>query len=102
MKLRHAATLALVGWYLMVPPIPQTWTGDPDLPSVAIIDTCNPDAPLSEWRGKGEFEQLSECRAAQEKEPDATKEILEKFDEQSRSMGHPSVGNPAGCGGGRN
>jgi hypothetical protein len=36
MKPRHAAALALVGWYLIIPPLKSEWTP-------------NPDAPLSEW-----------------------------------------------------
>jgi hypothetical protein len=37
MKLRHAAALALVGWYLVIPPTSR------DYPSGDV------DAPLSEW-----------------------------------------------------
>jgi hypothetical protein len=40
MKLRHAAALALVGWYLMVPP------ASPNYPESMTIDTA---APLSQW-----------------------------------------------------
>ena len=40
MNLRHAAALALVGWYLMTPPVNGNW--DTDV-SVKI------EAPRSEW-----------------------------------------------------
>jgi hypothetical protein len=52
MKPRHAAALALVGWYLMVP-----MTGHPR--------RYNPDAPLSEWLITGAFDTGAECNAAQ-------------------------------------
>jgi len=59
MKLRHAAALALVGWYLMTPPplLPLPAKGDPQ-----------PDlrAPLSEWhRPNWVFATEHECLAKQ-------------------------------------
>jgi hypothetical protein len=59
MKLRHAAALALVGWYLMTPPI-----GDDLRPEIG--------APLYEWSGQWDdeadqelppFLTLAECEA---------------------------------------
>ena len=51
MKPRHAAALALVGWYLMVPPMEG--------------DHTNPSAPFSRWRmTAGSFDAASECRKA--------------------------------------
>ncbi|MFZ0887809.1 MAG: hypothetical protein WA005_05095 [Candidatus Binataceae bacterium] len=47
MKLRHAAALALVGWYLMVPPGEKS-----GLP---------PDAPLSQWRHIASFDSAGQC-----------------------------------------
>jgi hypothetical protein len=38
MNLRHAAALALVGWYLMVPPYNEN------------VFRCDLNAPLTEWR----------------------------------------------------
>jgi len=51
MKLRHAAALALVGWYLMVPPI---------VDGVAVID-----APVSKWIVNTPFDSASACDKAQ-------------------------------------
>ncbi len=53
--LRHAAALALVGWYLMTPPPP-----------------FDPSAPLSEWSrlgkpGKEEYASKEQCMAVREK-----------------------------------
>ena len=51
-KPRHAATLALVGWYLMTPPPP-----------------FNPSTPLSKWTrlGKTDYASEEECTAVREK-----------------------------------
>src|SRR5713101_185922 len=51
MRPRHAAALALVGWYLMVPPISDR--GHVEL-----------DKPLSTWQQDGAFEAGSDCRRA--------------------------------------
>jgi hypothetical protein len=76
MKPSHAVALALVGWYLMVPPSKgdlnqscrQSLAGSDDI-SAAQFRRCNPlwrqladDAPLSKWRQAGEFEKLSDCQ----------------------------------------
>jgi hypothetical protein len=51
MKPRHAAALALVGWYLMVPP--RQSDGWPDLA-----------APVSEWTALGDgFADIESCEA---------------------------------------
>jgi hypothetical protein len=51
MKLRHAAALALVGWYLMIPPaLPN---GQPNL-----------GAPLSQWGQGGDFDTAAACHKA--------------------------------------
>ena len=55
MKPRHAAALALVGWYLMTPPPP-----------------FDPSAPLSKWSrlgkpGKEEYASKEQCMAVREK-----------------------------------
>jgi hypothetical protein len=54
-KPRHAATLALVGWYLMVPPR-QT---------AMIFDT---DAPLSKWSVYAGFDNAVTCDKVQASE----------------------------------
>ena len=53
MKFRHAAALALVGWYLMVPPWEScngAFSGGP----------CNP-SPLVKWRIVESYDSLSKC-----------------------------------------
>jgi hypothetical protein len=50
MKLHHTAALALVGWYLMVPP--------PVLHSSVPVDL---DAPLSKWRIFSIHDSAAEC-----------------------------------------
>jgi hypothetical protein len=48
MKLCHAVALALVGWYLMVPPIPKG-----QIPDTSV--------PLSEWSLSASFDTAKEC-----------------------------------------
>jgi hypothetical protein len=50
MNLRHAAALALVGWYLMVPPTTHE-----------ILDI---KAPLSQWVYEGAFDKADDCESA--------------------------------------
>jgi len=57
MKQRHAAALALVGWYLMLPPL--QFVGPPNDPySLAIVDDA---APLSRWLPMMTLKTLQEC-----------------------------------------
>jgi hypothetical protein len=49
MKPRHAAALALVGWYLMVPP------------PVDEPYKVNTEAPLTSWKVYQTFSTLDEC-----------------------------------------
>jgi len=56
MKLRHAAVLALVGWYLMMPPY-RTWK------EAGGLD----DPPLSLWIQEGQFDTATECQQALER-----------------------------------
>jgi hypothetical protein len=57
-KLRHAAALALVGWYLMAAPpmLNKGGSSGPDL-----------GAPLSKWTIEESFDTAKECEAADEK-----------------------------------
>jgi hypothetical protein len=55
MKPRHAAALALVGWYLMVPPLVGT---PPNQVSV------NLGAPLSEWETYDSYDSAADCHNA--------------------------------------
>jgi hypothetical protein len=56
MKLRHAAALALVGWYLLVPPQTRTWWIGPERYDDAT--------PLSRWTIERSFDQAEACEAA--------------------------------------
>jgi hypothetical protein len=90
MNPRHAAALALVGWYLMVPPTGEHFDpvcsggfsiSDSVLSFVlregkndrfkwcynqATVVGLRREAPLSEWYQEDEFETLAECRGKQE------------------------------------
>jgi hypothetical protein len=54
MKPRHAAALALVGWYLLLPPI--------NLDSKAVLDI---DAPFSKWEIYKAFDSAADCEASE-------------------------------------
>lgn len=56
MKPRHVAALALIGWYLMVPP---GYSRTPDEP-----DT---EAPLRKWHIIRTFDSAADCEIAQAK-----------------------------------
>jgi len=51
---RHAAALALVGWYLMIPPLPTTsgWFSNSSAP-----------APISQWKLWASFDSAMLCEA---------------------------------------
>jgi hypothetical protein len=61
-KFRHAAALALVGWYLMIPPVGSDGT----------VDT---EAPLGKWKISSSYDNARECNdvmlAAQGYMPDS-------------------------------
>ncbi len=61
MRLRHGAALALLGWYLMVPPLVR---GVERLEAAGTekgrIDI---NAPLSAWENRGGFEEAADCNA---------------------------------------
>ena|SRR5208337_381242 len=59
MNIRHAAALALVGWYLMAPPFHHKNTG--------VIDSVESEAPLSTWTLIDSFDTAAECRSGHEK-----------------------------------
>jgi hypothetical protein len=67
MNLRHAAALALVGWYLMTPP-----------PKGREIDST---APLSKWEAGAAFNSPDECNKARG-------ELLEKV---NRKIADPNM-----------
>jgi hypothetical protein len=51
MNLRHAAALALLGWYLITPPV------GPD----GVVDL---NAPISKWDQKDNFDAAADCDTA--------------------------------------
>jgi len=73
---RHAAALALVGWYLMQPPLDSG-------------DRPDAKAPLSQWQESGAFDNAAECN----KERFDTIKMYEKMlaDAQQSKASHDSV-----------
>jgi len=74
MNLRHAVALALVGWYLMTPPLGPTkcshpnpaneWAGSEAVECQAKIES---QAPLRQWKrvpDSQEFEHKTDCERA--------------------------------------
>jgi hypothetical protein len=57
MNLRHAAALALVGWYLMYAPVSEH--SPPDL----IGKEIDAHAPLNKWQVLSVFDSASQCQA---------------------------------------
>ena len=55
MKPRHAAALALVGWYLMVPPCAMK----------GKVWTFSSDAPIHQWKVEDPFDRAADCARAQ-------------------------------------
>jgi hypothetical protein len=78
MNLRHAAAIALVGWYLIFPPTKADVDPHCFLPSLsgAQQKLCDSeglqmalDAPLSKWKAGSVWQDLAECEADR-KRPD--------------------------------
>jgi hypothetical protein len=68
MNPRHAAALALVGWYLMIPPLtedghPAQLSGPIRRDSVWAVEF---KAPLSKWEIKGTYDSVSQCNEYRE------------------------------------
>jgi hypothetical protein len=57
-KLRHTAAMALMGWYLFVPPLTRTWWIGPERYDDA--------APLSRWTIDRSFDKAGVCEAARQ------------------------------------
>ncbi len=74
MNPRHAAALALVGWYLLMPPLPRSSSGEigSDL-----------SRPLSEWRfSVSVYDTESNC----DKEIDAMNQRAARWAREHRTM----------------
>jgi hypothetical protein len=98
MNFRHAAALALVGWYLMAPPTQEALDSSCSNPHGIFyylttlvsresdgdrISRCDhegimlvPDANYSQWFQEGEFETLADCRTEQQKPPTEQEKAL--------------------------
>jgi len=69
MKLRHAAALALVGWYLMIPPHQgvSRSCGNVNSDGACLSYFIDPNTPLREWQrvpDTPEFEYKTDCQHA--------------------------------------
>ncbi len=74
MKPRHAAALALVGWYLMMPPILDT--GGPGIDA--------PDFPLTSWTVVESYDSATACQKAKAVYPKrARRELKERLQDQT-------------------
>jgi hypothetical protein len=67
-NLRHAAALALVGWYLMIAP--------PSPDHTALV----PSAPLSQWKLDGSYDTAAQCMKARSK-------VIERLAHDLRAVG---------------
>ena len=65
MKPRHVAALALVGWYLMVPPVESG-------------GRVNFEAPLSQWHRWGSYDTARECSVDESDLIDRGKRVREE------------------------
>jgi hypothetical protein len=78
MKARHAAVLALVGWYLMVPP------------------NKNEDTPLSEWIVRRTYDSADACQAGASNERAQAAAKLRQYDNMTdlerRNLEHTQEG----------
>jgi len=79
MKPRHAAALALIGWYLLAPPIAH----DPGHWRPKMM------APLNQWIVANSFDSASECekRLAEDNEKAENPRSLASITEQMNDMG---------------
>jgi hypothetical protein len=67
MNLRHAAMLALVGWYLMCPPVREPQNEEP------YVDE---DAPYSEWNWLSPFPDYDSCERGRARSKQDVKQSL--------------------------
>ena len=69
-KLRHAAALALTGWYLMSPPVIRVPRRGP---------VVNPVAHFKYWKIRGSYESSDDCEDAKRAMPMLVSENPEKM-----------------------
>ena len=77
MRIRHAAALALMGWYLISPPL----TKDPINP---VTGTGWPatDAPLSKWTILDSYDSAADCGIERDKDRMQDVQGLQKIDNE--------------------
>jgi hypothetical protein len=66
MNLRHTAALALVGWYLMMPPVYKSSAPESEHISVKLGNdyfSIHDEAPISEWENSYSYDPASDCQA---------------------------------------
>jgi hypothetical protein len=66
MTLRHAAALALVGWYLMIPPLDRD-------------EHVQTNAPLSSWVNDQSYETAAACEQKKRADMDRVKDDKEPW-----------------------
>jgi hypothetical protein len=64
MKPRHAAALAIVGWYLMVPSVLPHAGPAADVPAKDLVDL---DAPIGQWTQWESFDSALACQNGRQK-----------------------------------
>jgi hypothetical protein len=75
-KLRRAAALAIVGWYLML--APRTSDSPP------VTDDVN--APLNKWKTVGSYDTAAECDAGKKDTPATIYNAEEGMSEQQKKV----------------
>lgn len=83
MKPRHAAALALVGWYLLAPVPPAKDRGYWGRLQDLIFGTSE-HAPVSQWNQLGVFDTAEKCHAAETEQVNAA---LESFGQTLEEKG---------------
>jgi hypothetical protein len=69
MKFRHAAALALMGWYLMFPPVPLDTSPEGHVNRFSQKPDTN--APLTKWAIRGKYDRAKDCEQDRSYETDA-------------------------------
>ena len=83
MTLRHAAALALVGWYLMTPPGPDTVTAPGSKGGEQSVSTA---APLSKWIIGHVYDKAEDCDREKIQARQEGYDLMAKDTEHSESI----------------
>src|SRR5215467_8971418 len=84
MRVRHATALALVGWYLLVPPRSPSWFSRKSVP--------RRNAPLSEWRILKSFDEARSCERERAFDDDPDERCIAAEDPRLRGEKMASLG----------